>query len=449
MTTALRRATAALAATALLATGAACGGGGGGGGGAAPEAQGNAADVDAALQAGGTLTYWSWTPSAEAQVAAFEKAYPKVDIKLVNAGTGQTHYTKLQNAIKAGSGAPDVAQIEYFALPQFALAKSLVDLNAYGFGSFKDQYSPGPWSSVAINNGLFGLPQDSGPMAMFYNKTVFDKHKIAVPKTWDEYIAAAKKLNAADPKAFMVNDTGDAGFTTSMIWQAGGRPFQTNGSEVTVNLQDEGSKKWANTWNPLVQDKLVSTVPGWTDDWFKSIGNGSIATLLAGAWMPGVLESSAKPGAGQWRVAPLPTYDGAPANAENGGGAQSVLAQSKSQALAAGFVKWLNNDKESIKVFLKSGGFPATTADLTSPSFLSYSSKYFGGQKINQVLAPGAEAVSPGWNYLPYQTYANSVFPDTVGQSYAKRVDLNTGLQAWQKSLVDYGTEQGFTVKAP
>ena len=49
-------------------------------------------------------------------------------MKLVNAGTGNDHYTKLQNAIKAGSGGPDVAQIEYQALPQFSLPGSLVDL---------------------------------------------------------------------------------------------------------------------------------------------------------------------------------------------------------------------------------------------------------------------------------------------------------------------------------
>ena len=47
----------------------------------------------------------------------------KVKVNLVNAGTGTTEYTKLQNAIKAGSGAPDIAQIEYYAVPQFALAE--------------------------------------------------------------------------------------------------------------------------------------------------------------------------------------------------------------------------------------------------------------------------------------------------------------------------------------
>ncbi|MGN6428608.1 MAG: ABC transporter substrate-binding protein [Leifsonia sp.] len=437
----LRRVAVAVAASAVLgASLAACSSGSSGSGG------GSASDIDAALKQGGTITYWSWTPSAEAQVAAFEKEYPKVKVKLVNAGTNTTEYTKLQNAIKAGNGAPDVAQVEYYAIPQFALSDALVDLTQYGFDKLKDDYTPGPWSSVNVGGKLVGLPQDSGPMAMFYNKNVFDKYGIAVPKTWDEYVAAAQKLHAADPNAYITSDSGDSGFTTSMIWQAGGRPFQVDGTKVSINLQDDGTKKWTATWDKLVEGKLLSSVPGWSDDWFKALGNGSIATLVTGAWMPGVLESSVKDGAGAWRVAPIPTYDGTPANAENGGGGQVVLKQSKNQALAAGFLKWLNNDPASIKVFLQSGGFPSTTKDLNSSDFLAQAPEYFGGQKINEVLVAGAKNVSTGWQYLPFQVYANSIFGDTVGQSYTSNSTLNTGLQAWQKALVEYGNQQGFTV---
>jgi multiple sugar transport system substrate-binding protein len=439
----LRRVATAIVASAVIgASLAACSSGSGSTGG------GSSSDVESALKQGGTITYWSWTPSAEAQVAAFEKAYPKVHVKLVNAGTNTTEYTKLQNAIKAGSGAPDVAQVEYYAIPQFALSDSLVDLKQYGFDSLKSDYTAGPWGSVNVGGKLVGLPQDSGPMAMFYNKTVFDKYGIAVPKTWDEYVAAAQKLHSADPTAYITSDSGDSGFTTSMIWQAGGRPFQTDGTKVSINLQDEGTKKWTATWDKLVEGKLLSTVPGWSDDWYKALGNGSIATLITGAWMPGVLESSVKDASGQWRVAPIPTYDGTPVNAENGGGAQVVLKQSKNQALAAGFLKWLNNDPASIKVFLQSGGFPSTTKDLNSSDFLAQAPEYFGGQKINEALVDGAKNVATGWQYLPFQVYANSIYGDTVGQAYTANSSLNPGLQAWQKALVTYGNQQGFTVSS-
>ncbi|KQQ09723.1 ABC transporter substrate-binding protein [Rathayibacter sp. Leaf296] len=444
---ALRR-TLTVAAAAALAAGslAACSAPSPGGNGGTSAEGGTAADLDAALEAGGKITYWSWTPSAEAQVAAFEEAYPEVDVELVNAGTNTEEYTKLQNAIKAGSGAPDVVQIEYYAMPQFALSDSLLDLSQYGLSDLEDKFSASTWGSVNVDGKLVGLPQDSGPMAMFYNKTVFDQYGIAVPTTWDEYVAAAEQLHTADPTKYITADTGDAGFATSMIWQAGGQPFQFEGTDITVDVADEGTKKWTGVWNQLVEKGLLSDTPGWGDEWYKGLGDGSIASLITGAWMPGVLESSVADASGDWAVAPIPTYDGTPVSAENGGGGQSVTSQSENPALAAAFLRWLNSDPASVDVFLESGGFPSTTADLTDPEFVSAESEYFGGQKINEVLTQASEDVRPGWSYLPYQVYANSVFGDTVGQAYANGTSLDDGLADWQGKLVQYGNEQGFTV---
>jgi len=124
-----------------------------------------------------------------------------------------------------------------------------------------------------------------------------------------------------------------------------------------------------------------------------------------------------------------------------------VLKQSANPALAAGFVRWLNHGN-GVKPFIASGGFPATAADLSSAAFNDEPSPYFGGQKINQVLTAAGNTVAKGWSYLPYQLYANSIFNDTVGKSYLNGSDLNAGLDAWQKALVDYGNQQGFTVSA-
>ncbi len=435
----------AIALAAALAVGCSSGGGSS----TAPAAAtGNQDSVDAALKAGGEITYWSWTPSAKDQVAAFEKEYPNVKVNYVNAGTNKDEYTKLQNAIKAGSGAPDVAQIEYYALPQFALTDSLADLNQFGFGSFEKDYSASTWAQVKNGNGIYGLPQDSGPMALFYNKEVFDKNGITVPKTWDEYLAAAKKLHTADPTKYMTSDTGDPGAVLSMIWQAGGHPFTVDGRNVKVNFGDAGTKKWTAMWDQMIQGKLLAPVKEWSDDWFRALGDGTISSLVTGAWMPGNFISSVPGGAGKWAVAPAPTYDGQKAvTAENGGSAQSVVKQSKNPALAAGFVRWLNH-AGGVQPFIKSGGFPSTTADLTSPAFVDEAVPYFGGQKINQVLTQASKDVAPGWTYLPYQTYANSIFSDTAGKAYLNATPLDAGLAAWQQAIVDYGNQQGFTVSA-
>ena len=407
----------------------------------------SAAAIAAALQQPTTLTVWAWAPQNKDIVTAFEKKYPKVKVNLVNAGTATTEYTKLQNAIKAGSGAPDIAQIEYYALPQFALESALANLSGDGLASLQSQFGSAVWGSVNVNGELVGLPQDTGPMALFYNKTVFDKYKLPVPATWAQYVADAKKLHAANPKAYITNDVGDPGFLTSMIWSAGGHPYVTSGTKnVTINLADSGTKKFVSLWSPLISGNLVAPISSWSSQWYQGLTNGDIASLVIGGWMGVDLESGVPGGKGQWRVAPMPQWTaGQAASSENGGSADSVLASSKNQLAAAGFLQFMNAGAGA-QISAASGDFPASTTILNSSSFLNVTPAYFGGQAINKVLSQASANVLPGWSYLPFQVYANSIFPDTVGQAYTGKASLSTGLANWQQQSASYGTQQGFSI---
>lgn len=442
---ALRRWAPAVAAVAAAALGlTACGSSGGSD---AKDGGSGASAVRSALAKGGDLTVWAWEPTLKQVVADFQAAYPKVHVKLVNAGTGNDQYTALQNAVQAGKGVPDVAQVEYYALSQFALGKSVADLSPYGAKDLSKTYSPGPWNSVNINGGVYGLPMDSGPMALFYNKKVFDTYKLPVPTTWEQYLDDARKLHAADPKAYITSDTGDAGMTTSLIWQAGGKPYTVDGTKVKVDFaNDPGTAAYTKVWQQLVSEHLVSPVPGWSDQWYKGLADGTIATLATGAWMPANFSSGVAAASGDWRAAPLPQWQaGANASAENGGSSLAVMQAGGNKALAYAFVQYADQGA-GVQTRIKGGAFPATTADLDSQAFLDTPFPYFGGQQANKIFSASAKNVLPGWSYLPYQVYANSVFNDTVGKAYVSSTTLADGLKAWQDRSVSYGKQQGFSV---
>jgi multiple sugar transport system substrate-binding protein len=284
-------------------------------------------------------------------------------------------------------------------------------------------------------------------MALFYNKKVFDKYGLTVPTTWDEYLADAKKLHEADPKAYITSDTGDAGLTMSMIWQAGGHPFQVDGTNVKINLADDGSNKFATYWQQLIDQKLIAPISGWSDEWYKGLGDGTIASLLTGAWMPANLESGVPGGKGDWRVAPMPQWSaGDKANSENGGSSLAIpTAAGKNAALADKFIDYATSGP-GVKIRIDGGAFPATTADVNSPDFTGKELPYFGGQKVNEVLSQAAGDVLTGWQYLPFQVYANSVFADSAGKAWVSSTPLTEGLKGWQDALVDYGNQQGFSV---
>ncbi|MCS5732512.1 ABC transporter substrate-binding protein [Herbiconiux daphne] len=432
-------------ATVLALTG--CAGPGGAAGTPTPKAVATQADIDAALQEDTTLQFWAWGPQYQAEVDAFMKEYPKVKVVLTNNGSNATEYTKLQNVIKAGSGIPDIAQIEYTALPQFAFGDSLVDMAEYGVASMEDKFSSSTWNQVNVNGGIYGLPQDAGPLAMFYRQDVFDQYGLTVPTTWEEYYETAEKLHAADPSKFMAADGGEAAFTNAMIWQAGGKPYAAEDTDVTVDLQDEGSLKWADMWTPLVQEDLVEQTPTFTPEWTSGLSAGKYATWVGGAWAAGTLQRRIPEAAGTWRVAPLPQYEaGDTASGEQGGSSSAVLDASENKLAAIGFVQWMSSADEAAKIWTDNGGFPAQAATLASDDWLNAEIPYFGGQQINQVFAASADGVLPGWQFLPFQAYADSVYSDTMGQAYASKGDLADGLKAWQGNIVDYGNSQGFSV---
>ncbi len=70
-----------------------------------------------------------------------------------------------------------------------------------------------------------------------------------------------------------------------------------------------------------------------------------------------------------------------------------------------------------------------------------------GSQQGNKVLAQSATEVASGWQYLPFQVYANSVYSNTVGQDISAGKSLTAGLAAWQQRIDSYGQSEGFTMK--
>jgi hypothetical protein len=139
-----------------------------------------------------TLEFWSWVGGLDQVVKEFEKDHPNITVHVNNIGAGPTEYTKLQTALKAGSGAPDVVHIEYDFLPSFINTDGLADMAQYGANVAKPYFVPWTWGQVSPDGkSVFGIPWDNGPMALIYNKKIFDQYGLTVPSTWDEFAQQA------------------------------------------------------------------------------------------------------------------------------------------------------------------------------------------------------------------------------------------------------------------
>lgn len=396
------------------------------------------------------LTVWAWSDALTNTAKAFNESHKNIQVKVTNVGSGDKHYQALNNAISAGQGAPDVAAVEYYALPQYVIAGNLYDLSEFGAKDMEDTYNPGVWSSVALNDGVYAMPLDSGPMALFYNKDTFEKAGITEPPTtMDEYYEDAKKIRALGDDYYIAADSGES-TEELMMWVAGGTPFKLDGENITINLtKDKGVKTFIDFWQKLVDEDLIDTsVKAFTDDWSRKLNDGTLASVIRGAWMASTIPDNAPDTKGQWRVAPTPVFDeNNPQNALDGGSSLAVLSSTEHPKEAYEFVKWCSSSDEGIKLDITDvNGFPSDVKTMQSEDFLNQTSEFFGDQKYNEVLLQAAENVTTDWQFLPYDLYARTVYEDEFGPAAQGNTTFEKALQAWEKEMIDYGKQQGYTV---
>jgi multiple sugar transport system substrate-binding protein len=153
------------------------------------------------------ITFWSWVPKIQTAIDLFNRSHPTIHVSLTYSNCCSQEYTKLNTVLQAKSGAPDVAQIEYDLLPNYEYLGNgaLVDMGKYGADAVKGQFPAGIWGQVSVGNSVYAIPQDAGPMGLYYRKDLFAKYHVAVPKTWADYAAAAAALHKADPSLYITN----------------------------------------------------------------------------------------------------------------------------------------------------------------------------------------------------------------------------------------------------
>jgi multiple sugar transport system substrate-binding protein len=437
-----RSAALVLAAAVTLAL-AACSGAGSGG----QTAANSAADKFGTASHPITLKFWTWGGTKPtAMVAAYEKLHPHIKLDVTLFGGTADLYTKLATVLKAGTGAPDATGLELMTLPSFAADGKLVDLSKYGV-SVAD-YDKSAVNASTIDGKLYSVPTDTGPLVMYYRTDVFSKLGLSVPTTWADYMTDAEKVKAAGGSMAPI-DPGDSSLPLGLIWQAGGRPFNLTGaSKLNVNFADAGTKKMTDYWTQMIQNKLVTVTPSWSNDWFGDLAKGHYATGITGAWGGQTLAGSIPQSDGDWKVAQIPQWDAsAPADGVWGGSGTAVTAQSQHPAAAAAFADWFGSTWKLTDVADSANQpFPASEKVLKNSQFLAATSKLLGGQAPDPLYVQASATVSSGWQFLPYQLYANTIYADTVGKALTSSGDFAAGLAAWQQQIVTYGTQQGFTV---
>ena len=349
------------------------------------------AQREEALNTPTDLTFWTWVPDVQDQVDMFKKQYPAINVTVENVGQGLDHYSKVRTASQAGSGGPDVVQLEYQFISSFAQTGDLLDLTPYGAADIAGDYVPWVWNQVLLNDQVLAIPQDSGPMGNLYREDIMTAAGITEPPaTWADYKTAAEAVRANTDSYISNMAPGQGAGWLGLLWEAGVKPFGYDGGEnVTININSPEAKEVMAYWQDMIQNDLVSVDPDFNDEWYAGLNTGKYAGWLTAAWAPVFLSGAAADTSGLWRAAPLPQWDASnPASGNQGGSADAVLKTSKNPIAAYELAKWINNAQEPALLFTtQQNFFPTQISVLEDPVFVDQKTEFYGGQEVNKLFA--------------------------------------------------------------
>lgn len=241
-----------------------------------------------------TVTYMTWDsgPGVEITkpiIAAFEAENPGIKVELQSVPQG--YDDKVLTAHAAGD-TPD--GLLMWNTSQWAEAGIVQDLNPY-ISRDKydmDQYLPVTRSWAEYKGGIYGLPKDFTPRAMYYNKNVFDEAGVAYPEagwTFDDFVNVAKAINnnktGADARYGYVAIPGHTYALQAFIWSNGGDLCSPDGTTASGYINTTAVVEVVE-WYKTLFDLSISTG---TMDAYQNLGqnefqSGIVALMDNGMW---------------------------------------------------------------------------------------------------------------------------------------------------------------------
>jgi raffinose/stachyose/melibiose transport system substrate-binding protein len=145
------------------------------------------------------LTLGSWRTDDVAKVnniiAAFNKAYPNIKVKFDPTNPPDYNAT-LRLELENGNG-PDLFYARSYATGA-ELYSAGYELDLSTLPAIKSNFTADATSAWTTKDGkVFAMPLGAVSHGIYYNKDLFAKQGIAIPKTWEDLIAAADKLKKA------------------------------------------------------------------------------------------------------------------------------------------------------------------------------------------------------------------------------------------------------------
>ncbi|MBY5411650.1 extracellular solute-binding protein [Rhizobium leguminosarum] len=371
------------------------------------------------------LTIWSWNVAASAlksTLPGFNKQFPDIKITVEDLGNSQVFDKTLAACAAGGDGLPDIVSIENFEAEIFwsRFPDCFANLKELGYtADIQAKFPDFKRTELEVGDVAYAMPWDSGPVAVFYRRDLYEKAGVdpSTISTWDDFIAAGKKISAANPGVVMAQAdfNGDSEWFRMIANEQGCGYYSTDGQNITINqpacvasLQKVKEMKDAGTL----------TAANW-DEKIQANTAGKAASQLYGGWYEGTVRSTSPDLKGKWGVYKMPslTADG-PHAANLGGSSLAISATSANKEAAWKFVNYALGTDEGQITMLKEFGLVPSLLSAEKDPFVNEPQPYWGGQKVWADILATLPKIVPSRG-TAFQSDAEAIFKATQTKFFA------------------------------
>jgi lactose/L-arabinose transport system substrate-binding protein len=277
-----------------------------------------------------TITVAAWNDAEDAlkaEIPGFNKKYPNIKVNIQYVDTG---YTKIMPELASGSNVPDIVQTQNRDFPAFLkkFPGEFVDITDK-VANLKSKFIPSAWEPVTQNGKVYAMPWDLGPAALYYRKDMFKEAGIDpnTIKTWDDFIAAGKKLKQKFPDVAMWGYGDDDFDPYEMLFNELGGNYVT--SDGKIDVASKQSQEALAMLKKMKDAGILMDFKDWNGE-ITALNNNKMATVVYPVWYAGTLMNSVKNESGKWGIIPLPAFTpGGNHEANLGGSVLAITKQSK------------------------------------------------------------------------------------------------------------------------
>jgi multiple sugar transport system substrate-binding protein len=313
---------------------------------------------------GKTVLRYTWwgNPDRAARtqeaVALFEKEHPGITVQTSFAGY-EAYKQKLATQA-AGGDAPDVMQLDYRQIDQYASGGILLDLGKQKKALRTDQIDAGLLATGVVDGTQYAIPQGRGTETVVYDAEQWKAAGVTLPRkgwTWDDWAAAMRELAKKTGKPGSV-DPGQSEDCFEIWLRGQGKALYTEDRGLGFTADD--LTRWWTFADKLRREGAVSPAQQ-TTQLDGSVENQPLARSKAISdfnWDAPASGYTAIVGEGL-TLAPMPSgADGTPGQYFKPSMFMGAAATTQHPEESAQFIDFMINDKKAADILGASRGIP-------------------------------------------------------------------------------------------